>query len=429
MKKLNNSSVEIMAPAGSYESLMAAINAGADSVYFGIEQLNMRARSANNFTTEDLKKIVKTCKEHNVKTYLTINTILYDHDIILMKKIVDTAKESGVTAIIAADISTIQYAREKNVEVHISTQCNVSNLESVKFYSKYADVIVLARELTIQQIKSIVDEIKKQDIRGPKGNLIEIEIFAHGALCVAVSGICYMGLAQYNSSANRGACLQPCRRSYKITDEETGEELIVDNKYIMSPKDLCTIGFIDQILESGVKVLKLEGRGRSPDYVHSVVKCYKEAAESVFNGTYNEEKVIAWTKELEGVFNRGFWQGGYYLGKKLGDWSGTYGSRATKEKHFLGLAEHYFPKTKIAQFELEKEQITVGDEIIITGTTTGVINAKVETIYVNEKQTESAKKGDTITIPLSERVRKGDKLYVVKPKTELQGNNKLKVLE
>src|SRR3989344_2856320 len=376
MKKVNNSQVEIMAPAGSYESLMAAINAGADSVYFGIEQLNMRARSANNFTTEDLKKIVKTCKEHNVKTYLTINTILYDHDIILMKKIVDTAKESGVTAIIAADISTIQYAREKNVEVHISTQCNVSNLESVKFYSKYADVIVLARELTIQQIKSIVDEIKKQDIRGPKGNLIEIEIFAHGALCVAVSGICYMGLAQYNSSANRGACLQPCRRSYKITDEETGE-----------------------------------------------------AVEAVFNGTYDEEKIVAWTKELEGVFNRGFWQGGYYLGKKLGDWSGTYGSKATKEKSFIGLAEHYFPKTKIAQFELEKEQITVGDEIIITGTTTGVINAKVETIYVNEKQTESAKKGDTITIPLSERVRKGDKLYVVKPKTELQGNNKLKVLE
>jgi len=431
--KLNNSSgatkgrIEIMAPAGSYESLMAAIKAGADSVYFGIEQLNMRARAANNFSTQDLKKIVATAKENKIKTYLTVNTILYDHDINLMKKIVDTAKEAGVTAIIASDISTIQYAHDKDVEIHISTQCNVSNIESVKFYSKYADVIVLARELTLQQVKYIVDEIKKQKIKGPKGNLVEIEIFAHGALCVAVSGICYMGLAQYNSSANRGACLQPCRRSYKITDEETGEELIVDNKYIMSPKDLCTIGFLDKILESGVKVLKLEGRGRSPDYVYSVVKCYKEASDAVFEGTYTKDKIEKWTKELESVFNRGFWQGGYYLGKKLGEWSGTYGSKATKEKEFIGLARHYFPKTKIAEFIVQTGKIKVGDEIIITGTTTGVIKSKISEIRLEDKsKTNEAQKGQIFTIPLDERVREGDKLYVFKDKINFQGNDALK---
>lgn len=424
-----NNSVEIMAPAGSYESLQAAIKAGANSVYFGIEQLNMRARAANNFTTEDLKKIVAICKEANVKTYLTVNTILYDHDIILMKKIVDSAKEFGVTAIIASDIATIQYASQKGVEIHISTQCNISNIEAVKFYSKFANVVVLARELTIQQIKAIVTEIKKQDIKGPSGNLVEVEIFAHGALCVAVSGVCYMGLAQYNSSANRGACLQPCRRSYRIIDEETGDELVVEDKYIMSPKDLCTIGFIDQILETGVKVLKLEGRGRSPDYVYTVVKAYKEAADAVFEGTYNEEKVNAWIKELESVFNRGFWQGGYYLGKKLGDWSGTYGSKATKEKVFIGLAEHYFPKVKIGQFILQKEQISLGDEIVITGTTTGVIKAKVESLFVDEKPVESAKQGQIITINLSERVRAGDKLYIVRKRENFQQDNKLKVLQ
>jgi putative protease len=337
-----------------------------------------------------------------------------------MKEIVDTAKQAGVTAIIASDIATIKYANEIGSEVHISTQCNISNLEAVKFYSKYADVVVLARELTLKQIENICNEIKKQNIRGPKGKLVEVEIFAHGALCVAVSGICYMGLAQFNSSANRGMCLQPCRRSYKITDDETGEELIVDNKYIMSPKDLCTIGFLDQILASGIKVLKLEGRGRSPDYVYTVVKTYREAVDSIIAKTYSKEKIKAWTKELESVFNRGFWHGGYYLRKKLGEWSGTYGSKSTKEKHFIGLVKHYYPKAKIAEIEMQKESLKLGDEILITGKTTGVIKTKIKSIYVKESPVKQANKEDEdITISLVEKVRKGDKIYLLTDRKNL----------
>ncbi len=405
--------IEIMAPAGSYESLMAAINAGANSVYFGIEQLNMRARAANNFTTEDLKEIVKRCQEHNVKTYLTLNTIMYDHDMTLMRKICDTAKASNVTAVICSDIAAMQYAKSIGLEIHISTQANVCNFETVKFYAQFADVIVLARELTIKQIQSITDKIKEENIKGPQGKLVEIELFVHGALCVAVSGKCYMSIATYNSSANRGACLQNCRRSYKLIDEETGDELRVENKYIMSPKDLCTIGFIDKIVETGVTVLKIEGRGRAPDYVDSVVRAYREAVDAYEDGTYTKEKIDAWTTKLEKVFNRGFWHGGYYLGKQLGEWAGKYGSQATTQKIFLGKVINYFTKPKIAQFVMETGELNVGDQILITGPTTGIVRSTVKKIIVNDIEQTSSKKGDSITIAIEEKLRNNDKLYKI----------------
>ena len=412
--------IEIMAPAGSYESLEAAIKAGADSVYFGIEQLNMRARASNNFTLDDLKKIVKRCGKSRIRTYLTLNTILYDHDINLMHKICDAAKKSGISAVIVSDVAAMDYANSIGLEVHISTQANVSNLETIKFYSKFADVVVLARELTLQQIKNICNEIKKQNIKGPSGKLVGIEIFVHGALCVAISGKCYMSLATENASANRGACLQNCRKSYRVIDEETGNELKLDNKYIMSPKDLCTIGFIDKLLDSGISVLKIEGRGRSPDYVYAVVKAYKEAVDSCLNGTYTQEKINYWTKELEKVYNRGFWEGGYYLGKKLGEWSGGYGSQSKKEKVFIGIARHYFPKTQIGEFLLQSGEIEIGDEIIITGKTTGIIKQKIESLYVDEKPVSKSKKGEIITIKLNEKIRKNDKLYIVINRKEMQ---------
>ena len=434
-----NKKVEIMAPAGSYESLEAAIKAGADSVYFGIEQLNMRARASNNFTLDDLKKIAKRCDKAGVKTYLTLNTILYDYDISLMRKICDAAKKAGINAVIVSDVAAMNYANSIDLKTHISTQANVSNLEAIKFYSKFADVIVLARELTLQQIKNICDKIKKENIKGPSGNLVKIEIFVHGALCVAISGKCYMSLATENASANRGACLQNCRKAYRVIDDETGEELKLENKYIMSPKDLCTIGFIDKLLDSGISVLKIEGRGRSPDYVYAVTKCYKEAVESYFTGTYTKEKIEAWNKELEKVYNRGFWQGGYYLGRKLGEWSGGYGNQSKKEKVFIGIARHYFPKTQIGEFFLQSGEIEIGDEIIITGKTTGIIKQKIESLYVDEKpvvkansgkicnsnftgnKIAKAKKGDIITIKLNEKIRKNDKLYIVTDRKEMQG--------
>ena len=307
----------------------------------------------------------------------------------------------------------MSYAKEIGLEVHISTQANVSNFETVKFYAQFADVIVLARELTFKQVKRITENIEKEQVKGPSGNLVEIELFIHGALCVAVSGKCYMSLATYNSSANRGACLQNCRRSYKVIDEETGDELVIDNKYIMSPKDLCTIGFIDKILDSGVKVLKIEGRGRAPDYVHTTVGCYREAVDSYKEGTYTEEKINVWTKRLETVFNRGFWHGGYYLGKQLGEWSGIYGSKTTKEKKYLGLAKNYFMKPKIAEFQLEAFEVKVGDEILITGPTTGVIQMNIESLFKDEKKVDSAVKGDEITFPVSEKVRPNDKLFLI----------------
>ncbi|MAH06637.1 collagenase-like protease [Candidatus Pacearchaeota archaeon] len=424
----NKNQIEIMAPAGSYESLEAGIKAGCDSVYFGIEQLNMRARASNNFTLTDLRRIVERCNKDNVKTYLTLNTILYDHDINLMKKICDAAKESEVSAVIASDVAVISYANLIGLEVHISTQVNVSNIETVRFYSKFADVIVLARELTLQQIKDICEDIKREEIKGPSGELVRIEIFAHGALCVAISGKCYMSLATENASANRGACLQNCRKAYRVIDEESGEELKVDNKYIMSPKDLCTIGFLDKLLDSGICVLKLEGRGRSVDYVHTVTKTYREGVDSVFDGSYNSEKIEKWIKDLESVYNRGFWHGGYYLGKKLGEWSGVYGSKSSKEKRLIGVCKHYYPKTEIGEFLLTSGKIEIGDEIIVTGKSTGILKQKIEGMYVDEKPANGAEKGDVVTMKVSERVRENDKLFILVDKEKYQ-DQKGKIVE
>ncbi|MBS3115009.1 U32 family peptidase, partial [Candidatus Woesearchaeota archaeon] len=320
--------IELMSPVGSYESLAAAIQAKADSIYFGVGELNMRSRAAYNFTVKDLKKIADICKKNNIKSYLTLNVVVYDNEFKAIKKLCDAAKKAKISAVIASDLAVIQYANKIKLPVHISTQANVSNIEAVRFYSRYADVIVLARELTLEQIRNIAKEIKKQNMRGPNKQLVKIELFIHGAMCVSISGKCQMSLALYNEPANRGKCLQACRRAYRVIDEETGDELVIDNKYVMSPKDLCTIGFIDKLIEAGVSVFKIEGRGRSPEYVYTVTKVYKEAVESYFNGSYTKTKIKHWTSELEKVFNRGFWQGGYYLGKKLGEWSGTYGSKA-----------------------------------------------------------------------------------------------------
>ena len=411
--------VEIMAPVGSYPSLMAAINAGADSVYFGIEQLNMRSKSSVNFTTEDLKKIVEIAKEHNIKTYLTLNTVLYDHDIKLMKKICDDAKEAGVTAVIMADVAAIQYAHQIGLEIHLSTQVNISNIEGVRFYSTYADVIVLARELTLKQVEDINRKIIEEDIRGPSGELVKIELFAHGAMCVAISGKCYMSLATQNSSANRGACNQTCRKSYRVIDEETGEELKIDNKYIMSPKDMSTINFLDQLLEAGVNVFKIEGRGRSPEYVSKVVYAYKTALKMIKDGTYSAGNVEKLAEELKSVFNRGFWEGGYYLGKKLGEWSGKPGSQATEEKFYSGKVTHFFGKLSVAEVLIEAHEIKVDDKILIIGDTTGVVETKIERLRDNDQNNiEVGKKKEVVTFKTPKVVRKGDLIYVMKKRTE-----------
>lgn len=403
-----------MAPAGSFAALNAAIKAGANSIYFGVEQLNMRARSTNNFKAADVVEIVRICKDAGVKSYLTVNTILYDHDLPLMKKICDIAKSAGVTAVIACDIAALEYARSIGLEIHISTQQNTSNIEAVRFFARYADVVVLARELTLKQIKGIVTQIKKENITGPSGKLVQIEIFAHGALCVAISGKCNMSLCNRNASANRGACTQTCRRAYRVTDEETGEELVIDNKYVMSPKDLCTIGFLDQLLAAGVSVLKLEGRGRSVDYVHTVTACYREAADAVENGTYTQEKCAEWIKRLESVYNRGFWQGGYYLGKQLNEWSGEYGSHATKINSEIGRITNFFSKPHIAECLVEANELNVGDEIFITGDTTGIVKLTLENFFVKDAPAKHAEHGDTITFPVPEHVRKNDRLFVVR---------------
>jgi len=410
--------IEIMAPAGSWESMRAALKAGANSIYFGIEGLNMRSRGAKNFTIEELPEIVELAKKHNCKTYLTVNTIMYNHDLKKMREIIDAAKNAGLTAIIAADISAIQYANSIGVEVHISTQANVSNIEALKFYANFADVVVLARELTLPDIANICKTIKEENITGPSGRLVEIEIFAHGALCVAISGKCYMSLAQQNSSANRGACLQMCRRSYRVTEEETGQEFVVDNNYIMSPKDLCTIEFVDKLLDAGVTVLKLEGRGRSPDYVYTVTKSYRDAADAYLKGEYSKDKAKEWKAELEKVFNRGFWEGGYYLGKKLGEWSGSYGSQAKTQKIFLGRASKYFVKPSVGEFKIETGELAEGDEIMVTGKTTGFIKQKVENLHVDGEPSKTAKKGDLITLHFDERIRKNDQLYKIVQKCD-----------
>ncbi len=415
--------VEIMSPAGSFESLRAALDAGADSVYFGVEQLNMRARSANNFLIEDLPKIVELCKRRKVRTYLTVNTILYDHDIELMRRICNMAKTAGVSAVIASDIAAISYAYSIGLEVHISTQANISNIEAVKFYAQFADVVVLARELTLKQIEKVCQEIREKKILGPHGKLVEVEIFAHGALCVAISGKCYMSLATYNSSANRGACLQNCRHSYRVIDEETGDELVIDNKYIMSPKDLCTISFIDKILAAGISVLKLEGRGRSADYVYTVTRVYREAADAVLAGKYTKATVKNWKRDLDGVFNRGFWEGGYYLGKKLGEWSGVYGSKSSKEKVYVGKARKYFPKAGIGEFVIDTGELNKGENIIITGPNTGIIYVQVKSLHVNDRPSDRAVRGDIITFPVDKRVRKNDKIFIIKDRKYAKNNS------
>ncbi|MGB1314801.1 MAG: peptidase U32 family protein [Chitinophagales bacterium] len=401
--------IELMAPAGSFEALQAAIDNGANSVYFGIDQLNMRAVASINFTLDDLAEISRRCKEANVKTYITLNTIIYDHDLSVIKRIVDAAMANDISAIIAADQAVLNYAFTQGMEVHISTQLNVTNIETVKFYANFADVMVLSRELSIQQITKICDEVIKQDIRGPKGRLVEIEIFGHGALCMAVSGKCYLSLHSANSSANRGACKQNCRKKYTVKDED-GYELEIDNEYIMSPKDLCTLDFLDQIIESGIKVLKIEGRGRAADYVAKTIQSYREAIDAVYEGTYTKEKVEGWMNHLKSVYNREFW-GGYFLGKKIGEWSDSPGSKATVTKVFVGKGMHYYKKPKIAQIAMKSHDIKIGDTILVTGPTTGAQEFVIKSMFVNEQPAEKAVKGDDVTIPVDFVVRASDKVY------------------
>ena len=410
---------EIMAPAGSWESLQAAIQAGADSVYFGIERLNMRSRSSSNFTTEDLHRIVERCKEAGIKSYLTINTIIYDEDLELMREIVDNAKEAGVSAIIAADVAVMQYAISQGVEVHLSTQLNISNIEALRFYAQFADVVVLARELNMDQVAEIHRRIVEENIVGRNGELIRIEMFCHGALCMAVSGKCYLSLHELNASANRGACMQVCRRAYRVHDEDSDIELTVDNKYIMSPKDLKTIHFMNKMMDSGVRVFKIEGRARGAEYVKAVVSCYNEAIEAHLNDTFTDEKVADWDVRLSKVFNRGFWDG-YYLGQRLGEWSHNYGSKATHKKVYIGKCTNFFQKIGVAEFLLEAQTLSVGDEILVTGETTGAYEDVVEEVRVDLKPVETVEKGTYFSIKTKDVVRRNDKLFKIVPAEELQ---------
>ncbi|MGB0868564.1 MAG: peptidase U32 family protein [Flavobacteriales bacterium] len=402
--------IELMAPAGNFESMQAALDNGCDSIYFGVEQLNMRARASMNFTLDDLEEISRRCKEKNVRTYLTLNTIVYDHDLSIVKTLIKRAKEAEISAVIAMDQAVIAMARAENLEVHISTQINITNIETVKFYAMFADTVVLSRELSLRQVKMITDQIEKEEIKGPAGRLLEVEIFGHGALCMAVSGKCYLSLHSHNSSANRGACKQNCRKKYTVIDQESGFEMEIDNEYIMSPKDLCTIDFLDQVADAGIKVLKIEGRGRAPEYVAKVIKCYRDAIDSLYEGTFDKDKVIGWMQELEKVYNRGFWNG-YYLGQKLGEWSKGSGSHATQKKVYIGKSVHYFPKVKVGQFKIEAFDVKVGDKILITGPTTGAQEMEVSEMMINDLKGDSAKKGDSVTMPLDFRVRLSDKLY------------------
>jgi putative protease len=402
--------IEIMAPAGSYDSLMAAIQGGADSVYFGVEQLNMRAASSNNFTLDDLREIVTICKKNGLKSYLTVNVVIYDNEIEQMHRIIDAAVENGITAVIASDLSVINYAFSRGIEIHLSTQLNITNIESLKFYSQWADVAVLARELNIDQVRSIYNSIREQNIRGPKGDLVKIEMFVHGALCMAISGKCYLSLHENNKSANRGECYQTCRKSYIATGKESGYELEIDNEYIMSPKDLCTIGFLDKLIESGVRVLKIEGRARSAEYVKEVSKCYNEAANAIAEGTFTTEKTEIWKARLATVFNRGFWDG-YYLGQKMGEWNANYGSSATKRKLYIGKITNYFTKLNVAEIKLENGDLKKGDTILITGPTTGVVEYTADEIRVDLKVTEIALKGELCSIKTEDYLRRSDKVY------------------
>ncbi|BCY27885.1 peptidase U32 family protein [Flavobacterium okayamense] len=404
--------IELMAPAGNFESLQAALDNGCDSVYFGVEQLNMRARASINFVLDDLPEIARRCQEKNVRTYLTLNTIIYDHDLSIVKTLLNKAKEANITAVIASDQAVIMTARSIGMEVHISTQVNVTNIETVKFYALFADTIVLSRELSLRQVKKITEQIEKEQVKGPSGNLVEIEIFGHGALCMAVSGKCYLSLHSHNSSANRGACKQNCRKKYTVIDQETGFEIEIDNEYMMSPKDLCTLDFLDQVIDTGIKVLKIEGRGRAPEYVATVIKTYREAIDSYYDGTFSQEKVAEWMEALNTVYNRGFWSG-YYLGQKLGEWSKDPGSNATQKKVYIGKGMHYFPKASIAEFKIEAYDIKKGDKVLITGPTTGVQELVIEDMMVNDETSEKATKGDSLTVKLPFRIRLSDKMYKI----------------
>ena len=415
---MKRSDFEIMAPVGSRESLAAALKAGANSVYFGIGKLNMRSHSANAFTIDDLKEIAAICREHGVQSYLTVNTIIYGEDIETMHEMVDAAREAGISAVIASDVAVMTYCNEVGVEVHLSTQLNISNVEALKFYARFADVVVLARELNMWQVRDIYRQIVEQDIRGPKGKLIRIEMFCHGALCMAISGKCYLSLQNAGRSANRGECVQICRRGYEVTDLETGTQLEIDNKYIMSPRDLKTIRFIDVMMNAGVRVMKIEGRARGPEYVLTVVKAYDEAINAVIDGTFTDEKKDEWDRELATVFNRGFWDG-YYQGARLGEWCEVYGSRATEKKVYVGKCMKYFSKIGVAEFLIENEDLHVGDKILVTGTTTGALIQPCEEIRYELEPVQTATRGQHISIKVNDRVRVNDRLYVLRPADRL----------
>lgn len=402
--------IEIMSPVGSYEALAAAIQSGAGSVYFGVGQMNMRSRSSANFSLDDLENICNICKEHNVRSYLTVNTIIYNQEIEEMQQLLEHAQKCGVSAIIASDFAVIQYCQKIGLEIHISTQCNITNVEAVRFYAQFADVVVLARETELRQVAEISRKIKEENICGPNGKLVQLEMFIHGALCMAVSGKCYLSLDNFNASANRGACLQPCRRAYKVQDYDSEIELAIENKYIMSPKDLCTIGFLDKIIKAGVTVLKIEGRGRSPDYVKMVTQCYHEALNAIENNNYTREKIEEWTARLRSVYNRDFWDG-YYLGRTLGEWSERYGSQATRTKQYIGKVTNYFSKLQVAEILIETQELKREDSILIIGPTTGVYEDQVQEIRVELQPVEVAEKGIFCSIPIKETVRRGDKLY------------------
>ena len=406
----NINDFEIMAPVGSRESLAAAIHAGANSVYFGIGKLNMRSHSANHFTIDDLKEIAETCNAQNIKTYLTVNTVIYGEDITTMHEIIDAAKDANITAVIASDVAVMMYCRQVGVEVHLSTQLNISNIDALKFYAQFADVAVLARELNMDQVKKIHEQIIKQNICGPKGQPIRIEMFCHGAFCMAISGKCYMSLHDANRSANRGECVQICRRSYTVTDNETGNQLEIDNKYIMSPKDLKTIRFIDRMMDSGVRVFKIEGRARGPEYVHTVVTCYREAIQSVLDGTFTEEKKDKWDERLSTVFNRGFWDG-YYQGQKMGEWTKEYGNKATEKKVLIGKVMKYFSRLGVAEIAVEANTFAKGDKLLITGNTTGAMFLNAEEIRYDLKPVDVAEQGWRVSIPVPDKVRPNDKLF------------------
>ncbi|MCH5327838.1 MAG: U32 family peptidase [Coprobacter sp.] len=417
---MRKSDFEIMAPVGSYESLTAAIQGGADAVYFGIEGLNMRARSANNFTVDDLHRIAETCHRNGIKSYLTVNTIVYDKDLPLMRSIIDAAKEAGISAVIASDVAALTYARDIGVEVHLSTQLNISNIEALRFYARFADVVVLARELNLEQVAHIYKCICDEQIKGPGGQLIRIEMFCHGALCMAVSGKCYLSLHEAGASANRGACVQICRRAYSVKDRDTQEELDIENEYIMSPKDLKTIHFLNKMIDAGVRVFKIEGRARGAEYVRTVTECYREAVDSYLNGDFSDARIADWDSRLSTVFNRGFWNG-YYLGQRLGEWSRNYGSGATKKKIYIGKGIKYFSRMGVAEFLMETQSLRVGDEILITGPTTGAITRKVEEIRVDLKPVQETVKGEHFSIKLDEKIRPSDKLFKW---VDTSGNNR-----